>query len=170
MTISEAVTQCQDTGLAGWALVEYAQKLVAGSMKYSYSNSYDMPEAAFEKGMGYCWHQASALNMILIALGLNSRLVQAFRNQFPGKEFEGVTIPPFISGHVWCRVRIGGEEKDVCPGRRENSPGVLHFTPLSKVREWGKLIEWFSYRGSAMVNKRRLQRINKKKRELGLPV
>lgn len=170
MTIPEAVTESQGAGLTGWALVEYAQKLVAGSMTYSYSNSLDMPDVAFEKGRGYCWHQASALNMILTALGFNSRLVHAVRNQFAGKVFEGVTLPPFISGHVWCRVTIDGEEKDVCPGRKENSPGVLHFTPLSKVKEWGRLIEWFSYRGSAMVNKRRLKAINKKKRELGLPV
>lgn len=170
MTIAEAIKQCEDTGFKGWVLVEYAQKLVAVSMTYSYSNSYDMPGIAFEKGRGYCWHQASALNMILIGLGLDSRLVHAVRNQFSGKIFEGVTLAPFVSGHVWCRVRIDAEEKDVCPGRSENSPGVLHFTPLSKVKEWGKLIEWFSYRGSAMVNKRRLKRINKKKRELGLPV
>ena len=168
MTINEAITQCQGTGLAKWALVEYAQKLVAANMNYSYSNSHDMPDVAFEKGMGYCWHQASALNMILTALGFNSRLVHAVRNQFPEKVFEGVTIPPFVSGHVWCRVRIGGEEKDVCPGRVTNSPSVLHFTPLSKVKEWGKAIAWFSYWGSAMVNKRRLKIINKKKRELGL--
>jgi hypothetical protein len=61
-----------------------------------------------------------------------------------------------------------GEEKDVCPGRMENSPGVIHFRPLSKVKEWGRVIAWFSYWGSAMVNKRRLSKINKKKREQGL--
>ncbi len=170
MTITEAVKQCEESGLAGWAFVEYAQKLVAANMTYSYSNSLDMPEAAFEEGRGYCWHQASALNMILNALKLDSRLVHAVRNQFQGKVFEGVTLPPFVSGHVWCRVRIGGEEKDVCPGRKENSPGVLHFTPLSKVKEWGIVIAWFSYWGSALVNKTRLRKINKKKREMGLPV
>ncbi len=170
MTINEAVKQCEETGLNDWALVAYAQKLVAANMKYSYSNSLDMPAEAFEKGRGYCWHQASALNMILTALGFHSRLVQAMRNQFQGKVFEGVTLPPFVSGHVWCRVTIDGEEKDVCPGRIENSPGVLHFTPLSEVKEWGRVIAWFSYWGSALVNKIRLRKINKKKRELGLPV
>ena len=170
MTINEAITQCRDTGLSGWALTEYAQKLVSANMTYSYSNSYDMPDAAFEKGRGYCWHQASALNMILLGLGINSRLVHAVRNQFSEKVFEGVTLAPFVSGHVWCRVSIGGEEKDVCPGRIENSPGVLHFTPLSKVKGWGKAIAWFSYHGSAMLNKQRLKKINKMKHELGLPL
>lgn len=170
MTITEAIAQCRDTGLVGWPLTEYAQKLVAANMTYSYSNSYDMPDVAFEKGRGYCWHQASALNVILFGLGINSRLVHAFRNQFPEKVFEGVTLAPFVSGHVWCRVIINGEEKDVCPGRIENSPGVLHFTPLSKVKGWGKVIAWFSYRGSAMVNKQRLKKINKNKQQLGLPI
>ena len=163
MTIDEAVLQCRGTGLAGWELVACAQALVSAQMTYSYTNSYDTPEQAFEKGRGYCWHQASALNGILAKLGIQSRLVHAVRNEIPETVLEGVTIPPFVSGHLWCRVTVDGEEKDVCPGRATNSPGVIHFKPISPVREWGPVIEWFTYHGSAGVNKQRKKKFDKLK-------
>lgn len=166
MTIGDAVTQCRETGLSGWALVEYAQKLVSGQMSYSYSNSFDFPATAFEKGRGYCWHQANALNKILSALGLDSRRVHAVKNRIPAKQFEGVNIEPHISGHIWLRVSIGGEEKDVCPGHPDNAPGCIHFTPVSKVRQWNAFIAFWSYLGSAMVNAQRLRRIDMKKKKL----
>ena len=134
MTIEEAAQQCRGTGLSSWELVACAQALVNRQMTYSYTNSYDSPEAAFEKGQGYCWHQASALNGILTRLGIQSRLVHAVRNEIPETVLEGVTLKPFVSGHVWCRVTVDDEEKDVCPGRPGNSPGVIHFKPISPVR------------------------------------
>jgi hypothetical protein len=51
-TIDAAVSQCYSTGLCGWALVEYAQKMVAEHMVYSYFHSFDSPKAAYEKGQG----------------------------------------------------------------------------------------------------------------------
>lgn len=51
------VETCRKTGLRGWELVEYAQRLVNQNMKYSVGNSLDSPQDAFEKGQGYCWHQ-----------------------------------------------------------------------------------------------------------------
>lgn len=155
MTVSEAIVQCNSTGYAGWQLVEYAQKLVAGRMQYSFFNSFDMPEKAFEKGMGYCWQQAGALNLIMKGLGVDSRLVHAARNRFPDIVREGVTIRIGVSGHVWCRVRVGGEEKDVCPGSIENSPGRLHFETLSKVKEFKGPIWILSYLGCAAINRKR---------------
>jgi hypothetical protein len=167
MTINEAIKQCRSTSLSGWALVEYAQRLVSSNMTYSYSNSLDSPEKAFEKGRGYCWHQASALNKILVSLGIESRLVHAARNLVPAKEFEGVSIPERVSGHVWCRVTIDGVEKDVCPGHKDNRPGLLYnFKPLSSVKEWGPVIAFFSYWGSAMVNAQRRRKINMKKKQI----
>ncbi len=165
MTIDEAALQCRGTGLAGWELVACAQALVNAQMTYSYTNSYDTPEQAFEKGRGYCWHQASALNGILAKLGIQSRLVHAVRNEIPETVLEGVTIPPFVSGHLWCRVTVDGEEKDVCPGRATNSPGVIHFKPISPIREWGPVIEWFTYHGSAGVNKQRKKKFDKLKEQ-----
>lgn len=163
MTIKEAAAQCENTGYSGWELVEYAQKLVGRVMKYSYTNSLDTPELAFEKGRGYCWHQASALHMILNRLGFDSRLVHAFKNRIPERELDGVKLPPIVSGHVWCRITIDGEEKDVCSGDARNTPGAVHFKPLTKIREWNKAIEFFTYYGAPMINARRYKKFLKQK-------
>lgn len=171
MNLKSAVQICQNTGLTGWELVEYAQHLVNRSMKYSVENSFDTPQAAFEKGKGYCWHQASALNIILGDLGFDSRLVHAFKNLFPETEFMGVCVNGFVSGHVWCRVTINGMEKDVCPGNKDNVPGIIHFEPLSKVLEWSKGIELLTYYGAALFNFYRKKSMEKSKRnrKKGLP-
>lgn len=166
MTITEAIGQCKSTGFSGWELVEHAQKLVAGQMTYSYFNSFDMPETAFEKGMGYCWQQAGALNAILAGLGIESRLVHALRNRFPDVVRDGVTIHIGVSGHVWCRVRVGQEEKAVCPGSTTNHPGVFHFETLSKVKEFRGPIWILSYLGSAAINHRRGRRFMDQKAKL----
>jgi transglutaminase-like putative cysteine protease len=106
-TIEDAVLMCRETGLEGWELVAFAQRLVSKRMTYSYFNSFDMPDTAFEKGIGYCWQQSGALNKILKSLGFDSRLVHSVRNTFPDVVREGVTIHIGVSGHVWCCVRIG---------------------------------------------------------------
>lgn len=161
MKIEEAVIQGRNSGLKGWELVEFARKLVASHMKYSYSNSFDMPGTAFRKGRGYCWQQAASLNKILKGLGFDSRLVYAVKNLIPEKYFEGVLIEEHYSGHVWCRVKIAGAEKDVCPGSINNSPGKLHFTPVSEIKEWNFITGAGSYFGSIAVNYKRLSRIKK---------
>lgn len=163
MTIAEAIGECRSTGFAGWLLVEYAQKFVNAHMQYSWFNSFDMPGKAFERGMGYCWQQAGALNMILRGLGFDSRLVHAFRNRFPDTEREGVLIHIGVSGHVWCRVKVGGEERDVCPGSPANKPGVIHFEPLSKVKDYKGLVTVFGYLGSAALNRKRGKRFLEQK-------
>ncbi len=155
MNLATATQICRDSGLSGWELVAFAQRLVNKQMKYSVENSLDSPEAAFEKGQGYCWHQASALNLILLELGFDSRRVHAFRNLFPEVEMTGLTVHNFISGHVWCRVKIDGAEKDVCPGSKDNVPGIIPFTPLGKVYNWNRGIEVLTYYGSALVNAHR---------------
>jgi len=63
-TLEEAVAACRRSGLTGWELVEYAQKLVARKMTYSRLNSWDTPSRAFERGMGYCLHSSQALHKI----------------------------------------------------------------------------------------------------------
>lgn len=157
MTIEEAIKHCRDLDLKGWDLVAYTQKLVSTNMKYSYSNSFSMPQKAFEKGMGYCWQQAGALNIILKKLEFESRLVYAVKNLIPEKVFNGVLIKEHYSGHVWCRVRIDGVEKDVCPGNLDNKPGTIHFRPISEVKEWNSWISFWSYLGSAIINLKRLK-------------
>jgi transglutaminase-like putative cysteine protease len=165
MNLTTAADMCRESGLFGWELVEFAQHLVNRNMKYSVENSLDLPPAAFEKGKGYCWHQASALNVILRELGFNSRLVHAFRNRFQETEIMGVTVHDLVSGHVWCRVAIDGVEKDVCPGSGSNAPGSVHFIPLGKVREWGKGIEFLTYYGAALFNYHRRNKYGKAKKK-----
>ena len=36
-------------------------------------------------------------------------------------------------GHTWLRVRMGGEERDVCAGHAANLPGRVNFIPLAPV-------------------------------------
>lgn len=161
MKIEEAVDKCKESALDGWNLVAFAQKLVFNNMEYSYTNSFDKPEKAFEKGMGYCWQQASSLNLILNKLGIESHLVHAVKNHFPDKIYKGVLVKSHYSGHVWCRVKIDKVEKDVCPGNANNTPGLNHFIPISKVMEWNSWISFWSYFGSALVNWIRIRRIKK---------
>ncbi len=153
MTITEAVETCIQSGLSGWRLVEYAQFLVNKNMVYSYDNSFDMPTKAFERGKGYCWQQAKSLQKILNNLGFECYCVYATRNKIPETMFEGITVKAHISGHTWCRIIIGGEEKDVCPGNVNNRPGKIHFVPLSKIRKWNPFVSFFAYWGSAYIKK-----------------
>ncbi len=172
MTFESAAQRCRETGLTGWPLVAEAQRLIGKTIRYSVENSLDSPEAALTKGQGYCWHQASALNVILQELGFESRLVHAFKNHFPEVELAGARVQDFISGHVWCRVTLEGEEKDVCPGHRDNTPGVTHFTPMTKVLEWNKGIELLTYYGAALVNaqrKRKYSRVKAKEDKRWVP-
>lgn len=163
MTLTEAADECRQSELTGWELVAFAQRLVNRRMRYSVENSLDRPAAAFAKGQGYCWHQAGALNEILLSLGFDSRLVHAFRNRFPETVLMGVPVYNFVSGHVWCRVRLNGGEKDVCPGHADNVPGQTHFTPLSRVREWNRGMEFLTYYGAALFNLHRKRKYGKAK-------
>ena len=164
METNEAINNCLSSNLSGWELVEYAQKFVHMNMTYSYDNSFDMPHKAFEKGKGYCWQQAKALQNILLTLGFECYLVYATKNQIPEKQYECIKVEAHISGHVWCRVRIGEIEKDVCPGNINNKPGNIHFIPLSTVKKWNSFIGFWSYWGSAYVNYQRLRKIRGKQK------
>ena len=125
-TIDDAVKVCRRTQLQGWDLVAYAQNLAAKKFTYSRLNTWDTPSRAFERGMGYCEQQALALKKIDDKLGIETRPVFAFRCKFPAKVVDGVNWPGGISGHAWLRVRIGDEERDVCPGSVKNTPGVTN--------------------------------------------
>ncbi|MDF2942583.1 MAG: hypothetical protein K0S01_1441 [Herbinix sp.] len=160
MNIEEAVAKCKDSGLEGIELIEFAQRIVNTHMKYSYSNSFDFPSKAFEKGYGYCWHQASTLNRILKNLRIESKLVYATENIIPEKVYEGFVVKEHSSGHVWCRVRYAGEEKDVCPGNINNRFGLVHFRTISKIKDWNLWICFWSYLVSAPINYKRLKEIN----------
>jgi transglutaminase-like putative cysteine protease len=154
-SIPDAVTACRRSGLTGWELVTYAQQLVAHKFTYSRLNTWDAPARAFERGRGYCEQQALALKAIYDALGIPARPVFAVRCAFPAKMVDGVRWPGGVSGHAWLRVRIGGEERDVCPGSVENTPGRTQFRALSPVRSWSPWLRPFTHLGSSLENMRR---------------
>jgi transglutaminase-like putative cysteine protease len=154
-TIDEAVMACRRSNLQGWELVAYAQNLVARKFTYSRLNSWESPSRAFERGRGYCQQSALALHKIYRALGIDSRPVHALRCKFPAKVVDGFPQPELISGHVWLRVRVGAEERFVCPGAVDNRPGQLHFEILSRIYNFRLPMQVISYFGSALVNLRR---------------
>ena len=154
-TIDDAVESCRRTHLQGWDLVAYAQNLAAQKFTYSRLNTWDTPSRAFERGMGYCEQQALALKKIYGRLGIETRPIFAMRCKFPPKVVDGVPSPGGISGHAWLRVRIGDEERDVCCGSVNNTPGVTHFDILSKVLTWQSWMRPFTHVGSSIENIRR---------------
>ena len=154
-TIDDAVEACRRTQLHGWDLVAYAQNLAARKFTYSRLNTWDTPSRAFERGMGYCEQQALALKKIYDRLLIEARPVFALRCKFPAEVVDGMPSPEGVSGHVWLRVRIAGEELDVCSGSVSNRPGVTHFEVLSKVRTWHPWLRPFTHLGSSIENIRR---------------
>ena len=154
-TIDDAVEACRRTQLKGWDLVAYAQNLAARKFTYSRLNTWDTPARAFERGMGYCEQQALALKMIYDKLGVETRPVFCMRCKFPGKVVDGAYWPGGLSGHAWLRAKVGDEERDVCSGSANNTPGVTHFEVLAKVRTWYAWLRPFTHVGSSIENIRR---------------
>jgi hypothetical protein len=154
-TIEDAVAACRRTQLKGWELVAYAQKLAAKKFTYSRLNTWDTPSKAFERGMGYCEQQALALKKIYDELGIETRAVFCMRCKFPGKVVDGAYWPGGISGHAWLKVRVEDEERDVCSGSVNNTPGVTHFEVIAKVHNWYPWLRPFTHVGSSIENIRR---------------
>ena len=162
-TIDDAIAKVKEKDLASWSLVDYSQKLVAEKMPFSLCNNFDMPERAFERGMGYSWQQSAALKQILDSFGIESKLVHASEVKMPADTLYGVKLGERMSGHIWLQVTINDTEKDVCPGDIENTPGVVHFSPVSEVSEFGDVTEIISFIGSAWVNAEKYLEIQRKK-------
>jgi hypothetical protein len=154
-TIDDAVEASRRSHLQGWELVAYAQHLAARKFTYSRLNTWDTPSRAFERGMGYCEQQELALKKIYDGLSIETRPVFALRCVFPAKTVDGMPWPGGISGHAWLKVKIAGEERDVCPGSLTNTPGVTHFQVLSKVHSWYPWLRPFTHLGSSLENIRR---------------
>jgi hypothetical protein len=154
-TIEDAVKACRRTGLTGWELVAYAQQLAARKFTYSRRNPWDTPSRAFERGMGYCQQQTLALKRIYDRLGVQAQPVYAFRCRFPPTVIHGIAEAGRMSPHTWLRVRIDGEERDVCCGRPTNRPGVVHFAVLSEVKPLVRWLRPFSHLSSMIENIRR---------------
>jgi len=150
-TIQDAVQKSRSTGLSSWDLVEFAQKLTARKFTYSRRNSWESPEKAFARGMGYCYQQARALQAIYKGLGIQSTIVYG-KGYFPESTIHGVKEPAGIQNHAWLEVKINSESRFVCSGHVANSPGNNHFTIATPVREMGVVLRFFTYTGAIIVN------------------
>jgi transglutaminase-like putative cysteine protease len=154
-TIDDAVEACRRSGLQGWALIAYAQQLVARKFTYSRLNTWDIPSRAFERGMGYCEQQALALKRIYDRLGIACTPVFSLGCVFPPKLVDGAPWPGGRTGHAWLRVTLGGEARDVCPSSVANRPGVTQFKVVSRVHHWYHWLRPFTHLGSSIENIRR---------------
>jgi hypothetical protein len=105
--------------------------------------------------MGYCQQQVLALKLIYNGLRIESYPVSAIPCRFGPKVIHGIQEPGGLSGHVWLRVRLGGEEREVCPGSVENRPGKVHFEILGPVWRLPGWLQPLTHLGSAMENVRR---------------
>ena len=133
-TLDDATTACRRTGLAGWDLVLYAQRLVYDKFAfYSLRNGWDTPARAFARGMGYCTHYNLALGQLLERLGFDVEPVFSLRIRV----FDD---PDWTMGHTWLRVTLGGETLDVCAGHENNRPGEVGFSPLAPVLHGNQVI------------------------------
>ncbi len=126
-TLDEAVAVCGATGLEGWELVLYAQRLVYDKFAfYSLRNGWDTPARAFARGMGYCTQYNLALGELLAQLGFEVEPVFSAR-------IRAFDDPDWTMGHTWLRVTVEGETLDVCAGHAGNLPGMVNFAPLAPV-------------------------------------
>lgn len=126
-TLDDAVVACRRSGLRGWELVIFAQRLVYRKFRYySCRNLWDTPAQAFRRGMGYCTQYNLALKQILERLGFDVRAVFSLKVRV-------ADVPEWTMGHTWLRVRVDGETRDVCAGHADNLPGSVNFVPLAPV-------------------------------------
>jgi hypothetical protein len=126
-TLDDAVQACCHTDLQGWALVAYAQHLVARKFTiYSTRNLWDTPARAFEFGMGYCTQYNLALKYVLDRLGFETEAVFA-------QKVRVLSNPDWVLGHTWMRVTVQDEVRAVCAGYLANAPGHNNFEPLTPV-------------------------------------
>lgn len=150
-TLADAIHACTESGLKEWELVEFAQKLTARKFTYSRRNSWESPEKAFARGMGYCVQQALALKKIYDELGIDAKVVRG-RGDFPESVVHGVKEQGGNFNHAWLEVFISGESRYVCPGNVDNVPGILDFKITGKVKSYTALMHFFTYSGAIIVN------------------
>ena len=130
-------------------MVVFAQRLVRTSMAYSLDNGWDMPAKALRRGKGYCWQQARVLQRILRAFGIDCFMVCAMRTQIPRHRRADVTVPAHVSAHIWCRVTLDGETRDV-----DTVDPHGRFKRLSRIVRWNWLMSLIYYPVSAIISQR----------------
>ena len=140
--LAEAAASCRATDLAGWNLVDHAQRLVGAHFStYSVLHPWESPEVAFRRGRGFCTQYNGALGIILLELRLQAWLVYAPRVRFEDQ-------PDWPLGHTWVRVRIDGDVRDVCARSLRNTAGRVHFEPTARVRRMNRTTRFLTTTGS----------------------
>jgi hypothetical protein len=140
-TIADAVQVCRRSGLGGWELVTYTQRLVHRKFAfYSCRNLWDTPAQAFRYGMGYCSQYNLALKQLLDRLDIETQAVTAFKVRVRDN-------PEWAMGHTWLRVQVHGEVRDVCAGHADNLPGRVNFTPMALVLPAGGVLLFLLHLG-----------------------
>jgi hypothetical protein len=143
LTITQAAQQLRTSGLTGMALVEAARALVGERMAYCRRNGFDNHRRAFERGYGYCQQSAYALMDLLTQLGFEAKVVQAFKNRFPGGR---------ITSHAWVSATVAGETRYIDPLFWDAATGEVAFIPLSPVLAFSPGFRILAGWGSMAVN------------------
>jgi len=130
-------------GLSGWPLVERAQQVVHQRFSdYSCLYWWESAVTAFIRRRGYCVQYNTALQLLLEELGIDSRPVHAYRVRL-------VNDPSWRMGHMWLRVTLDGDTRDVCAGSRSIDAVSLRFTPVTRVRRFGPAMRSLTTVGTA---------------------
>lgn len=130
-SIDEAVTALQSSPARDWDLVNEAVLLVnAKFTRYSLWHFWENSDAAFRNSRGFAYQYNLALLRILRRLGIQAQGVHAARVRFePAKP-----SPWWASGHMWVRVTIDGQTRDVGASDASNRSGSVNFIPVSDAR------------------------------------
>jgi hypothetical protein len=129
LTVDDLVRQASSSALHGWHLVDHVTALVHASFDhYSAWHLWETPAQALAGGRGSSVQVNQVLAEVLDDLGFDVELVHAARVRFGGH-------PWWHAGHLWARVRIGDDLRDVCAVDGRNRAGHVVFTPLTEVRE-----------------------------------
>jgi transglutaminase-like putative cysteine protease len=140
--IADAAATCRLTGLSGWDLVDFATRLVSARFStYSVLHPWDSPAVALQRGRGFCIQYNGALALLLRTLGFRATLVYARRVRFDDQ-------PAWRLGHTWARVEWENDVKDVCARSTHNAPGLVHFSPVGRVRAAGRVALFVGTLGS----------------------
>ena len=154
-TIADAVTACRQSHLQGWELVAYAHASSPENSPTPGSTPGILPTEPSSAAWAIASSKRLPSNTSMTNSASRPEAVFATRCAFPPKVVDGLPWPGGISGHAWLRVKIGNEERDVCSGSVDNTPGVTHFEVRSTVHPWQPWIRPFTHVGSSIANIRR---------------
>lgn len=128
-TVDDLIDEAHASGLRGWELVDRATELVHGSYDhYSAWHLWESAATSLAHGRGASVQVNQVLARVLEGLGFEVEVVHAARVRL-GRH------PWWHAGHLWVRVSIADDQRDVCAMTAGNRAGQVAFTPLTEVRD-----------------------------------